>query len=472
MRTSRSIITAAALLCGALAATGCIGGAARGLRNEQKGPEGFTVRGSSVPFYRPSELLPPGILAYSVAEVPKGYEPLLDLNLDERANVDNGSSNDLRPAQFGAKGFRQIGLGPVLASGGFNVELGNPNATHIPGHFGAAVSQYRLAEGLRMEKRALCARVEKNAQANLVFVHEVVSVGEPLEEVSLEPFGKVLSVSTSNGEITGETREPVYTVTIPAKHRLICIVRDPATSKELAKAVYATWDKAHKYYRNKDKQFFVSEEAALQSYRAERALFAEQISSGPMFETRKPKNLKDLPVTDLRVMSPEAAWGAVIQSDLGLWMALPPTGDTAFATMKAALEPYFEVGPIGMSVKDDIAKDSAWPARAIAALEGVRDAAGATPVAKAVAWLNIATLRAAQLDAGGAEQAVAMAQQSQANILGEASKITRGGVLDYGSDYYVARSAWLNIGETTRLVVAWKNGGRKVDELPAPKQGR
>ena len=37
--------------------------------------------------------------------------------------------------------------------------------------------------------------------------------------------------------------------------------------------------------------------------------------------------------------------------------------------------------------------------------------------------------------------------------------MTKGGMLDYGSDYYVARNAWLHIEQNINGIIAWKAAG-------------
>ena len=455
-----SLITLAILGSAPLMLSGCgsVGGM---MRNEQQGPEGLLVRGGGIPSYKFSKIIPAGITTYRIAEIPKGYEMLLELRERPETQKQQVSTDDISGGGISLQKQHELAIAGIQASMAIAIEAGK-QTDRPPGNFGAARAYdlIRSGELHSVERQNLVVRVESGAQAELTFVHEVVSVGEPAEEVQLEPFGKVLSVAvasegTSNaGQITSETREPVYTVSIPAQHRLVVVVKD-AAGKELNKAVYATWTKNHKYYRDKARKFFASEEAALAAYAAEKDLFAKAIAEGPLFESKKPKYLQDLPVEQINVMSPDDAWGVLLQADIGCWFAMPSAKDPAFL----ALGQWFQQGDRGWSIKDSFRRDSSWIEGASGLMNKVVSDPNASALAKASAQLNLASIAVAKLDATAAKSAVAAAQATVPGILDEASMLTRGGIMDYGENYYVARNAWLHIEQNINGIIAWKAAG-------------
>jgi hypothetical protein len=455
-----SLIALAALGSAPLMLSGCgsIGG---GLRNEQKGPEGLLVRGGGIPSYKFSKIIPAGITTYHIADIPKGYEVLLELRERPETEKQQHSTDDISGGGLSLQKQHELQIAGIQAQYAFALEAGN-QSDRPSGDYGAARAYDLIRRGglHSVERQNLVVRVDSGAQAELSFVHEVVSVGEPSDEVKLEPFGKVLSVAvasegTSNaGQITSETREPVYTVSIPAQHRLVVVVKD-ATGKELNKAVYATWTKNHKYYKDKAKKFFASEEAALASYTEEKDLFAKAIAEGPLFESKKPKYLQDLPVQQINVMSPDDAWGVLLQADIGCWFAMPNPKDPAFLAMGQ----WFEQGELGWAIKESYKRDSSWVDGATGLMNKVVSDPNASALAKAAAQLNLASIAVAKLDAPAAKSAVAAAQATLPGILDEAGMLTKGGMLDYGSDYYVARNAWLHIEQNINGIIAWKAAG-------------
>jgi len=346
----------------------------------------------------------------------------------------------------------------------------------VPGQYGAAPAWRRAAYGKAVYTRTnLVERRTEAAAADLFFVHELVEMLPPHEEVTLEPFGKVISVTTGNdGVMTSQTREPVYTVTVPAKHRLVVIAKDPKTQAELSKAVYATWTKEHKYFRAmaaKDKKFFANEEEALAGFTADKEAFTKQITEGELFEARKPKNLKDLPVTDLNVLSPDAAWGSLItRSKPAPFIARPPSGDAAQSAWQAQATWFtWTDAQKSWKLKPEFIRDATWVTAASIPLVAVRDDAKASAPARAAAALTLATYRATLLDLAGAKSQIAKALELSPGCLDEANHMIRGGLMDHGEEYYMGRYHWLGLERTITGVQNWQRSAVQGAQIPAAK---
>jgi len=460
---SRSLCWTFALLLGfpvAMSVSGCasMNSAMRSaVRNEHAGPDGLLVRGGGPSFYIPSALFPPGVKTFNIGSIPKSYEVLLDLTEDVSIGRSAGGGKDLT-----------VWRGTTVKA--------TPNSTQVTQHqsaiannpyamYGAAVAGRQLREGNTFERHPLLQRVPSGGQAILSFEHELVSIGEPSEDVSLEPFGKILSVTTQDGEVRSETREPVYTITVPSRHRLVAVVTDPA-GKELKRVTYCTWSKDAKYYQDKHKHFFADENAARASFTAEQEAFNGSLRTGPLFASKKPKNMKEAGVVDLTVISDEDVFGAKVVSDFALWMALP-SNSTDRAEMTAILSRWFKVGDLGCSLNDAFADDPSWIPVCIAEMVKIRDTVGADKTTRVAATLNIATCEASRLDALAAVAAVKTAQTINPSALGQDGWLTKGGVLDYGSNYYIARDAWLNLGTTVQAVSSWREKGVTRASIPS-----
>ena len=453
----------------ALTLTGClsegIGNVTRSMvrDGENEGPGGVKSYDTTVPYFRKSRVLAPNVTTYTIGEIPKGYEVLLDTNLVAQAARQNSTAGaDLTRLHYAAgTGFDMSVLG-AQAEGKAAVEVGqegsigdNPNAL-----WGAAVAARAMKQGNRYAKETLARRVDQGGQVTLKFVHEVVGIEAPKEDVQLEPFGKVLSVTTANGEVISETREPVYTVTVPTSHRLVVQVVDPAqANKVVSQNVYAVWSKDVKYYRNQDKKFFKDEAEALASYTAEKSFFAKQVAEGPLFDKNKPKALKDLPVQNLTVMSPEDLNGAVIRSPSTLNFMLPNKGDKATERIKQAMAPWVTFGELSATGSAEACVHFGWISEVETKLATIAAESGVSAQAKACIQLNLGTLAAMQIEAEKAERLIGQAQQTHADVLGKIGSFGSGGALDYGSYYYEARGAFLSLANNVRSVDQWVQSG-------------
>jgi hypothetical protein len=434
--------------------TGCLGNLTRSMvRNENDGPGGTKVYGTTMPFYKPSTLLPAGVNSFTVASVPKSYEVLLDMNFDPVV-ASQRYSNENEVAWWS---------GTSVVVNNQSAEVTNYQrsiADNQYAQFGAAaaIREQRISQ-TTYTKRPLAKKVEQGGQVELHFTHEITEVGQPEEEARLEPFGKVLSITTENGEMKSETREPVYTVTIPSKHRLVVVVKEPGTGKELSRGVYATWSKELKYYRDKTKKFFLSPEAAFASFAVEKDDFLRSVAEGSLFEAKRPKAVKELPVVQLQVMSPEDVYGVTVTAYGTLWFMLPPSGDPAYAVMHDGLAQWFTWGDMVAPIKDTSVNDSSWIPAAEAKLQTVLDDTKSTSIARATASLNLATIAAARMDAKQAEALVAKARADNEDALGKMNWLGSGGALDYGKEFYKARDDWSSIANRVTSVATWYQQG-------------
>ena len=454
-------------------------------RDEWEGPDDLQVRDiGGMGYYKPSALIPPGAATYRIAAIPKSYETLLDLAESQaRGSMSSNSQDTFRQSasqqltqEAMVMAQIQASLGQTSATGtakaGYAFEVGS--GEHVPGDYGAAnasrfLSSNRAVNLIRVNQ---VTKVDKDAAVDLYFVHEVIDIQPPQGEVALEPFGKVLAVNTANGEVIGESREPVYTVTIPARHQLVAIAKNPKTGAELSKTVYASWSKEHKYYRDlaaKNRTYWANEEAALAGYEKDKAAFAKEIAEGELFEAKgkRPKNFTDLPVQSLVVMTPDDAWGAVLTTNHPMYAARPPKGDPAHAAWQG-LNDWISFGvdnpeKEGWKLKPEFTTDPSWIAPAIAKMVAVRDGNG-TPLSKACAALTISSFEAARLNAEAAGAQVKRAQELYPDCLKEAG-FGRGGVTDFGEFYYIARHRWLTIQTTVSKVIDWRLASSKPVEI-------
>jgi hypothetical protein len=440
-------------------------------RNEQKGPDGMQVRGGGTPCYKAGALIPVGYTTYTITEVTKTYEPFLDLN-DGRETSNVAVTLDTSPAGIQLQ-QQQAMLAVMGLQGQASASFEAGNRSERPsGAYGAARA-YDIVSGskLTVDRENLVQRVDHGGQANVAFIREIVEVSEPKDEVLLEPFGKVLSVATNaEGEMTGQTREPVYTVTIPVKERLIALVTDAKTGKELSRAVYATWSKNVKFYQGQDKKFFADEEMAVAVYNAEKEQFRARLEKGSLFESqgkKVPKHLKELPVTNLTIMSPEDAWGVYFATSLQPYFALPSSDDKSSPAF-VGLGTWFDQGDIGWSLKDTYKRDPAWLIEASEKMQAVLDDSTTSTMARACAHLNLAGFAFCRLHAPEAVKHVAAAQQTHPGILEEKNSMLRGGMMDYGSDFYVARHLWLHIDTDINGIAKWRKNGKNAGTIEAP----
>lgn len=433
---------------------GCLGNVTRSLvRNENDGPGGTTVYSTNIPFYKPSTLLPAGVTSFSVAAIPKSYDLLLDLSFDP-AVASQSYSSENEVAWWSGTSARVDGQGAQVTNHNRSI-ADNPYA-----QFGAAVAiREQRASQTIYTKRPLARKVEQAGQVELHFFHEMIEVGQPEEEARLEPFGKVLSITTENNEIKSETREPVYTITIPSKHRLVVEAREPNTGKELSRGVYATWHKDLKFYRDANKQFFTSPEAAFAAFASEKDTFLRTMAEGPLFDTKRPKAVKELPVDQLQVMSPEDVYGVTVTAYGTLWLMLPGTGDAAYPVMRDGLASWFTWSKMSATIKDDSFADSSWISAAEIKLQAVADDVKASPIARAAATLNLATIAAARMEAVKAGDLVVKARALSEDSLGKMNWLGSGGALDYGKEYYKARDDWSSITNRVTAVVNWYQQG-------------